>query len=173
MQYWVIVEGTSQGPMELEELLKLNITPETKVWRDGLTEWIAAKDLSELSSIFMPHSEPTYTTPPIPNVDNTPPIPQVQNPQATWQQASYPHTAPPCPPTNLIWAILSLICCCQVLGIVAVIYAAQVSSLYNQGRYEAAEKASSNAAIWSIVALVGGLISFPIILAFNLLSVFW
>ncbi|MEG0011480.1 MAG: CD225/dispanin family protein [Muribaculaceae bacterium] len=173
MQYWAVIDGAKQGPMELEQLLNLNITPETKVWREGLINWIAAKDLSELSGIFMAHSAPT---PPAYN-EGSAPQPEVSQPQATYTsqpqpQQSYTQPQPPCPPTNLIWAILSMVCCCQIFGIVAIVYAAQVSSLYAQGRYLEAQKASSNAAMWSIISLVIGAITYPIFLFFSVIGNF-
>ncbi len=60
----------------------------------------------------------------------------------------------PCPPTYLAWAIISTILCCPAFGIVSIIYAASVESKYNRGDYEGAQKASQNAMMWLIVAVV-------------------
>lgn len=60
----------------------------------------------------------------------------------------------PCPPTNLVWAILSTILCCMPLGIAAIVFAAQVNTKYYTYGYEEAKKYSDRAAwcvIWSIV----------------------
>lgn len=174
MQYWAYINGEQKGPMELDQLLALDITHETLVWREGLETWIPAKDLSELSTILISPSTNKVAPPPV----NQNTINNQQSAQQPTEQAhatapaqEYPKYAPgqqpyqeyrmpPCPPTNLIWAILSLICCCQVFGIVAVVYAAQVTSLYNSGKYEASQKASNNALMWSIASLAVGVICY-------------
>ena len=68
----------------------------------------------------------------------------------------YPPTPPKKPQSNLVWAILSTLLCCFIFGIVAIVYASKVSSLYYSGDYQGAQKASSKAAMWSIVAAVVG-----------------
>lgn len=73
------------------------------------------------------------------------------------------------PPSNyLIGAILATIFCCQVLGIVSIIYAAQVNTKWQAGDYEGARQASKNALTWiwvsvgSAVILIGMIMSFGI-----------
>ena len=63
---------------------------------------------------------------------------------------------PPHPPNHLAMAIITLILCCQITGIVSVIYAAQVNSKYAMGDYEGALRASENARTWWIVGLALG-----------------
>lgn len=178
MQYWAYIDGEQKGPMELDQLLALNITHETLVWHEGLETWIPVKELSELSTFLNTPTANEVVPPPIANNttynQQTPPGPGVQEPtQAPAYNQEYPryaqgqqpyqnHSVPPCPPTNLVWAILSLICCCQVLGIVAVVYAAQVTSLYNTGKYEASRKASNNAMIWSIASIALGIVCYVV-----------
>ena len=72
------------------------------------------------------------------------------------------------PPNYLVFAILTTIFCCQILGIVSIIFAAQVNSKWNAGDFEGAINASKNAKIWAWVAFASG---FIIILGFLLLSV--
>lgn len=72
----------------------------------------------------------------------------------------------PCPPNNLIWAILVTILCCQpfpICGIIAIIYAAQVNSKYYNDGYEAAKKASERAELWCIIGIVVGILGFSVI----------
>lgn len=70
---------------------------------------------------------------------------------------------PPYPPqippgNNLVWAILTTIFCCLPFGIVAIIYAAKVNSLWAAGAYGEAYEASRKAKNWSIIsAAVGAL----------------
>lgn len=74
------------------------------------------------------------------------------------------------PPNYLAWAIVVTICCCQVFGIIAIVYAAQVSPAYYRGDYERAEKMSSNAALWIILSIVTGLIITPFMVLFNIMT---
>lgn len=65
---------------------------------------------------------------------------------------------PPCPPTNLAWAIIVTVLCCQILGIIAIVYAAQVRSKYDMGLYEKAEKYSELSALWCQLSIALGLV---------------
>lgn len=60
------------------------------------------------------------------------------------------------PDSNLVWAILCTIFCCLPLGIVAIVYAAKVDSLYNSGNYEEAQRASDKARKFSIYGALAG-----------------
>ena len=63
MQYWVIIDSKRQGPLTMEELKALNITPETLVWREGLIEWIHAGSLEEMSPLLNRQEEPQPAAP--------------------------------------------------------------------------------------------------------------
>lgn len=52
----------------------------------------------------------------------------------------------------MVWAILATILCCQIPGIVAIVYAAQVSSKLLAGDYAGAVDSSNKAKIWCWVA---------------------
>lgn len=67
-----------------------------------------------------------------------------------------------CPPTNLVWAILTLVLCCMPLGIVAVVYASRVRNLYNSCEYLKAKQASDRAAYWSLASAIVWLVCYPI-----------
>ena len=63
------------------------------------------------------------------------------------------------PPSNyLVFAILTTIFCCQVFGIVSIVYAAQVNSRWYAGDYQGAINASRNAKTWAWVAFGSGFI---------------
>ncbi len=57
---------------------------------------------------------------------------------------------PPRPENYLVWAILCTILCCLPLGIVSIIYAADVNSKYDRGDYRGAETASRKAKSWAV-----------------------
>ncbi len=65
---------------------------------------------------------------------------------------------PPRPQINnyLIQAVLTAFCCCLPLGVVAIIYAAQVNSKLAAGDIAGAQAASKNAKMWSWIALGAG-----------------
>ena len=66
--------------------------------------------------------------------------------------------AGPAPNNNLVWAILTTVFCCLPLGVVAIVKAAQVNSLWAQGQYDGARKAADDAKRWSIWAAVAGVV---------------
>ena len=71
----------------------------------------------------------------------------------------YPGPAYPGPdiPTYLAQAILTTLCCCIPFGIVAIVYAAQVSSKLSRGDYEGARRSSDSAKMWCWIAFGVGL----------------
>lgn len=70
-----------------------------------------------------------------------------------YQQATYERPSrPPMPDNHLVWAILSTIFCCLPFGVVSIVYATQVESLYLQGRYEEAVDKSNKAFKWAIAS---------------------
>ncbi|MEZ5103760.1 MAG: CD225/dispanin family protein [Draconibacterium sp.] len=82
------------------------------------------------------------------------------------QQTQQPQSPPP---NYLVFAILTTIFCCQILGIISIVFAAQVNSKWNSGDYQGALNASKNAKLWAWVAFGSGVL---IILAVTLLSIF-
>ena len=73
------------------------------------------------------------------------------------------------PPNYLVFAILTTIFCCQILGIVSIVCPAQVNSRWNSGDIQGAVDASKNAKLWAWVAFGSGII---IAIVFTLLAVF-
>ncbi len=58
------------------------------------------------------------------------------------------------PPNHLVWAILSTLFCCLPLGVVSIVFAAQVNSKYTAGDLAGAEESSRKArtfALWSTI----------------------
>ena len=76
-------------------------------------------------------------------------------------------TTPPPPPqsdipvrpkTWLVESILITILCCLPFGIVGIVNAAKVNSLYDQGLYDESIRVSKNAKKWAMFGLIGGII---------------
>jgi hypothetical protein len=74
----------------------------------------------------------------------------------------YPPGPGSAPPDNyLVWAILSTVFCCLPLGVVSIVFAAQVNSKWQAGDRAGAADSSAKAkkfAIWSAVAGVAAAI---------------
>ena len=63
-----------------------------------------------------------------------------------------------CPKTWMAESILVTIFCCLPFGIVGIINASKVSSLYAQGNYDEAQRASADAKKWTIIGLCVGFV---------------
>jgi hypothetical protein len=60
---------------------------------------------------------------------------------------------------NYLWqSIVTTLCCCPPFGVVALLFAVQVSSKLAAGDEAGAQAASAKARKWSIVALVAGIV---------------
>lgn len=70
---------------------------------------------------------------------------------------------------HLVEAILVTLFCCMPLGIVSIVYAAQVSSLVGCGNIIGAKDASQKAHKWAMISLVVGLVGDTIYLIISLL----
>ena len=79
---------------------------------------------------------------------------------ATQQSVNGPidrkHELPP--KTYLVHSILATIFCCLPFGIVGIVYAAGVESAFYRGYHDLALQKSRRAKIWTIVAIIVGLI---------------
>lgn len=66
---------------------------------------------------------------------------------------------PPEKPSNyLILAVITTFICCQVTGVVSIIYAARVNAKWDGGDYQGAIEDSKNAKLWGFIGLIGGAI---------------
>ena len=61
-------------------------------------------------------------------------------------------------PNHMVGAILTAIFCCQIGGIVAIVYAAQVNSKLARGDVEGARAASKTANTWITVNIITGVL---------------
>ena len=69
------------------------------------------------------------------------------------------------PPGNyLAPAILTTLFCCLPFGIVSIVKASQVNSLWSSGRYEEAQRASADAKRWAWISFASGAVVIAIYL---------
>ena len=134
--YYLSSDNQRIGPFTLDQLIANNITGQTLIWRAGLPQWTNAMSVPEVAArLNLTGSETPQPTAP--------------------QPASEPfYKNKPCPPTNLVWGILTTILCCLPFGIVAIYKSSQVERNYYNGDYEAAVKASNSSLNWSIASMV-------------------
>ena len=119
------------------------------------------------------HSESSVTPPPVPQ----PPEPQPPELQHAMPQSPMPQPPMPQPPvapeaeapTNLVWAVIATVMCCQITGVIAIVYGAMTSSANSAGNYEKARRYSDIAQICVMVSIVLGLIYMPIALLMMML----
>ena len=166
LEDWVMVQNFS----ELDDLFPVKPMADVPPTDDGNYTAAAETPRCEPLTEETPADEPDEDE--TPADDTVPPaIPQIpQIPQQPYQQPVAPQQPlPPCPPTNLVWGILTTVLCCQVLGIVSIVYALQVKAKYDSGDLETAQRYSDRAAMWSIAAIVVGLIITPFVMLVQLL----
>lgn len=173
LEDWVMVQNFS----ELDDLFPVKPVSDVPPTDDGTSTVAAETPRCEPLTEETPADEPAEDK--TPADDTVPPaIPQIpQIPQQPYQQPYRPgeqqyapqQPVPPCPPTNLVWGILTTVLCCQVLGIVSIVYALQVKAKYDSGDLETAQRYSDRAAMWSIAAIVAGLIVTPFVMLLQLL----
>jgi hypothetical protein len=150
-EYFYLNGEVKVGPLSLEALKFAPVTPETLVWNNTMPDWAEAGKLPELENVFAP----APAVPPPPSVSAPPPPYQAQPGFGTGGAPSQ-NVAPPMPDNYLVWAILTTILCCLPLGIVSILNASKVSSLYASGDYEGAQKASADAKKWAMWGAIGG-----------------
>ena len=154
MKYYMHIGGQQVGPYEENELPSHGLTASTMVWREGMPDWVAASQVPELSHL----------------------LPPIQQPPSYQPQPGYgpqqPYGArPPMPATYLVWAILATLLCCMPFGIVSIVKASQVSSLYSQGRYQEAVAASEAAKKWAIWSAVAGVVISIIVIVLQIVGI--
>ena len=80
--------------------------------------------------------------------------------------------APPNIPNYLVQSILVTLCCCLPLGIVAVVYSAQVNGKLVAGDVAGAQASSDKAKMWAWIAFGLGVVINILGVAINLLNGF-
>ena len=192
MKYWIYINEEKKGPYSIDQLKVMTIPPTTLVWRDGMDTWVNANEIPELSSLYLrppkyeeeplveeedasqmpinelnegsnevsedePQEVACEVVPPMFDQSNC-------NENSDCENCKYriKEEQKECPPSYLVWAILSTFCCCQLFGIIAIIYAAKVQPKFNSGDYEGAAKYSERAALWIILSFVCGLALSPL-----------
>ena len=69
VQYHVVIDGQSRGPLSLEQIGRRisggEINAESLVWTEGMENWVAASSIAAMQTLFA--SKGGSTPPPIPS----------------------------------------------------------------------------------------------------------
>ena len=188
-KYWVNIDGIQSGPISRDELADMDFNPEvTYVWHQELDDWHRIDQLSEFADIVAGKSVQQSVTPPpipsepempvVPPVPPVPPVPSEPEEPIVPPVPSEPEMpiVPPVPvpseaeaPTNLVWAVIVTVMCCQITGIIAIVYGAMTSTANSAGNYEKARHYSDIAQIWVMVSIALGLVYMPVALLMMML----
>ena len=168
MQYWINHNGVQSGPLDLDGIKELGLTSRAYVWHEGLADWVKITQLPDLQGLYEvvaddaapAGTEQTATETSVGTVVGQPYQPQQQYGDQQPQYGPQPVTEP-CPPTNLVCAIIATVLCCIPAGIVAIYYALKVTNKYREGDIEGAKRASETGAWWCIAAIILGIILLP------------
>lgn len=149
MKYYILKDQKHDGPYTIDELRSFNIAPTTMVWAENLPGWTAAASVPELATYLFGGAQDPAT---LPNGG-------YQNCNQPYSQYAQPMGAqqPMCPKTWLVESILVTVLCCLPFGVVGIVKASQVESLYRAGNYAGAEKASKDAGKWTKIGAAVGL----------------
>lgn len=120
MEYYILKNNLKEGPYSIEDLKTKNITANTMIWKVGLSDWVPANQVGELSELLsnLPPEAPTSQ----------------QVPPKTW----------------LVESILVTCLCCLPFGVVGIINATKVESLYHNKQYDLALQHSKQAKKWTL-----------------------
>ena len=101
-QGWhIAIEGDQQGPFSLDILAGMvsegKLTPESLVWREGMANWTAARDVAEVAGILQTAAAPVSPRPATPPPAAPPPQPAAEAQPAAVAPQPTPVAAQPQP----------------------------------------------------------------------------
>ena len=176
-QYWIVVNRNHAGPYTAAQLKAMGISPDTYTWHRGLTQWVAASEIPELAAELWPAVQPPAPSAPV-VVEETvmmpPPAPPARvvvqpAPAATLTPEATADDDTTCPPGYLWWSIVVAALFSLPLGVIAIIFAAQVNRQWRDGDRAGARRSSERAYWFSIIGFVTGLMIMPFQIAILLL----
>ena len=187
-QYWINFNGEQKGPMSMEQIAQMGVDESAYVWHSGLSDWVKITAVPELKEMLdnatvnnQNETEAQQLTdqpvaeeevPALPKKEVAPQLPNNNVAPGMGYQSRYmprqvaehkePQELPKCPPTNMVWAIISTVFCCTPAGIVAIVFAYLTKKNYNNGDFRRAERMSEYGA-WAVIAsIILGLITTPL-----------
>ena len=149
MEYYIASDQGPLGPYTLEQLKERTLKPDELIWRNGLTEWVKADSLEELTEAFsVAVAPPAFNRESFDAANATEPSPT--------EVSEYIEPDKDCPPTYRWLAIIAffgIIPC----AIVAIIKSVMVTRLWEAGNYERARRESRKVLTWSLISILIGI----------------
>lgn len=145
--FYIDVDGKQKGTFSPQELQQEGLRRDTLVWTQGMEQWKRAVEVDELQFLFSYSSVTNQEA----NANAANPYPQP--PYAGDTYRSMPKTWMV---ESILATILPFLLCgnlLSLLGIIGIVYAAQVESFYNRGDYAAAAESSRSAGKWTKIAM--------------------
>ncbi|MDE6695255.1 MAG: DUF4339 domain-containing protein [Muribaculaceae bacterium] len=62
MKYFAMIDGRQYGPMELDEMVKEGVRPDTYVWCKGMDDWTEASEVPDICRYFRQRLSGTLPT---------------------------------------------------------------------------------------------------------------
>ncbi|MFM9872302.1 MAG: CD225/dispanin family protein [Fimbriimonadaceae bacterium] len=174
MEYFVFdVNGNQYGPARIDEInawvKEGRIDPSMQVMQVGTT---FRYPITQLAGVIFP--SPTM------NQNPQPPLQGAGsqyssgfgggygNPQPSAGYGNYPRASHAPVDNHLIKAIFCTLCCCLPIGVVSIVYAAQVDGHVRRGDYMSAQNAAATADTWANWSIGLGLVGMCLNLATTL-----
>ena len=175
MQYYIFSNGVQLGPYSKEELTIQGLTPDSIVWREGLSEWVKASSLPDLADILRENAAANNAeqiknqypnmaapAPQQPSAHSPGQYQQGNPPYNPYGQPSFGYGQPfPIPHTNWMpWAIITTIlsacstCIGLILGIISIVYASKANTFYANGQQAEGDAANNTAKTLTIINIV-------------------
>lgn len=153
MQKYFYADGeNSKGPFSLDELKSKGITSNTKVWCEGMTDWVPASQVSDLKDLLRLSPPPLGTESRAENRNDN----YLKN--NNYNKNTMENSTQQPPKTWLVESILVTLFCCLPLGIAGIVNASKVESRFYAGDINAAQQASADAKKWTLISFWLGLI---------------
>lgn len=137
--FYIDASNAQQGPITIAAMRERGIlTPDTMLWCAGMDNWVKASTLvNDFSGANIPPVPPRFT-----HVDNGS---NYSSYNSREQQEYNRCNDEPMPKTWLVESILTTIFCCLVTGIIGLVYANKVETLWLRGDREGSRSASKTA----------------------------
>ena len=172
MKYYIARNGNPAGPFDLDRLADEGVTPDTLLWCQGMSRWTRACEIAEvmdtLNGVHSPAPEEQMPGIPLPPVFDPERYRGVNGftPAPEKPAREFRHR----PDNYMAEAILVCLLCCLVTGIIAIVNASKVNSLYDSGDFDRAEAASKSARNWVIGSVIAGVVFWFFILQFTFIT---
>ena len=73
-KFYIVINREKRGPFSIDELKTMNITPKTKVWCKGMTNWDDAENVYSLKDIIVDVPTTPYIEESKPQMGAVPPV---------------------------------------------------------------------------------------------------